>query len=171
MRRFHQRLLLLFSALALFDSATRADAQDATAAAGSSFRPREISSADLKPRSEWRNVGRSTPQTCFETLCWAQVTGDLDLVANSILIEDAARVKAQEAFTKLTPDEQKQLGSTDRFVAKLLALRNPMAGVRVLGAEPNPNRPDEVRLHWLNGYDDGRIRENKNVVMRSTPDG
>jgi hypothetical protein len=171
MRHYYQKLVLLFSALALCENATRAGPQDATAVAHSSFQPRDVSTADLKPRREWRNVGRSTPQTCFETLCWAQVTGDLDVLANSILIEDPARLRAQEAFAALSPDEQRQLVSADRFVAKLLSLRNPMAGVRVLGVEPNPNRADEVMLHWINGYDDGRIRENKNILLRSTPDG
>ena len=167
----YRKLLVLFSVVGLVSGVTRLSSQDPSAAAGSAFQPRAVSRADLKPRAEWRNAGRTTPEACFETLLWAQVTGDLDAVANSIVIEDAARAKAQEAFAALSPDEQAQMRSVDRFVAKLLALRNPMAGVRMLGAEPNPNRSDEVVIHWLNGYDDGRMRENKNIVLRNTPDG
>lgn len=171
MRHNHQKLILLLATVALLGNAMRAQTAKVPSEATSSFQPRQVSSADLKPRSDWRNVGRSTPEACFETLCWAQAAGALDEVANAIVIEDAARVKAQEAFAALPAGDQKELRSPERFVAQLLALRSPLDRVRVLGTEPSPNRPDEALLHWLNAYDDGRIRENKNIVLRSTADG
>lgn len=137
---------------------------------GSVFRPKVVATSDLKLKSEWVNAGIATPGATLETSCWADLSGDVDAMLSTLLINEPARIKAKEVFDRLPPDQQAKYGSPDRLIAMLsIGGHTQMAGIKVL--DEIERSPGVVVLHTLWQYDDGRIRENTGFKVRQTADG
>jgi hypothetical protein len=171
LRNQHTELLRLRAELAsLPPAATETAAPYPVTVTGSIFNPKRVGTADLKLKDQWRNVGNATPADSFETFCWADRVGDIDVLVAMMLMSPEARLKAQEIFNGMSPDSRVKFGTPERLVAMLsIGAGTPFEGIKVLGA--HERAPGEVVLNTLWQYGDGRLRENTNVILRQTDSG
>lgn len=96
--------------------------------------------------SDWRNVGRATPQDTLETTLWAAAGGDVETLAGLVSFADArARAAAQKLFDGLSEAQKAQYQTPERLVAALTVPRIPSGGsarVEYYGSNAaNPNEP------------------------------
>jgi hypothetical protein len=86
------------------------------------------------PANEWRNLGNGTPQSTLQTALWAAASGNLGALAETLALDEAARLKAQ-ALLAAQPDQiRAQYSTTERFVAFLTTRDVPLTSLQVSGA-------------------------------------
>jgi hypothetical protein len=69
----------------------------------------------------FQNLGRSTPVAAFETIIWATVNGDDNILADSLSLTDAARQKAEALIANLPEDERAEYPTPEKLAALSLA--------------------------------------------------
>ena len=89
-------------------------------------RPKQV------PASEWRNAGRATPVTTVETALWAAAGGNVEMLADAIHLEGAAREKAEAILARLPDATRAQYSTPERFVALFTAKDIPIDGNMVM---------------------------------------
>lgn len=114
-----------------------------------------------------KNAGRGTPEAAAESLMWASDSGDLDVLANSILLDAAARERAAAILARL-PDATRQTYDTpETLVALLLARDADARAMQVLGAN---TAGDDALVSLRLQKDDGKTKE-EGYQFRRTSDG
>jgi hypothetical protein len=88
----------------------------------------------LVPASGWKNAGRGTPEAAAESFFWASDSGDLEVLAHSILLDAAAREKATAILARLPEATRKTYDTPEKLVALLLARETDARAMQVLGA-------------------------------------
>ncbi len=122
---------------------------------------------NLMPASAWKNVGKDTPAAAAESLMWAADSGDLDVLANSILLDAAAREKAVAILARL-PDSTRQTYDTpEKLIALLLARDTDARAMQVLGAN---TAGDDALVSLRLQKDDGKTKD-EGYQFRRTSDG
>jgi hypothetical protein len=91
--------------------------------------------ADLIPASEWKNIGRATPEAALETAMWAAVGGDMDALAEAIHLDPDTRAKIEEAMQGLPERLRGQYGTPERLLAFMVARDIPATAMRIAGPE------------------------------------
>jgi hypothetical protein len=88
------------------------------------------------PASDWKDRGRSTPQAAIETALWAAATGDIDVLADSVVLEAGARPKAEQLLASLPEVSRSVYRTPERLIALLAAKDLPAGAVsaRISGA-------------------------------------
>ncbi len=123
----------------------------------------------LIPAGELKNVGRATVPAAVETFLWAAVGGDVEAVANSILLDPAAQAKAQELFVRLPDAMRAQYRSPDNLVALMLAKdAAALSGMQVLGQRDVSADVVGVRVRFAN--DAGQTKE-QGLAFQKTSGG
>lgn len=85
--------------------------------------PRTVSE-EMKPLAahEWKHAGRVTPAATLETLLWARLHGNVDVIASGLAFEnDAARELALTLMASLPPTAGAHRDSPERLIALLAA--------------------------------------------------
>lgn len=126
--------------------------------------PTKLTSADAL-----RNLGRATPESATETVLWAAVGGDVDVLSNSFLLTPTAREKADAWFAGLSESTRQQYGSPEKVIALMIAKDAAgLSGMQVLGQKEIA--PDNVGVRVRFGALDGKTKDD-NLVMRRSTDG
>jgi predicted transcriptional regulator len=87
----------------------------------------ESKSGPLVPRDQWRNVGFQIPSATVQTLEWAKVGGDTNVVANALAWADANSRAGVEAIFAAAPESVRaKYGSADQYVLSLFDHSGPM---------------------------------------------
>jgi hypothetical protein len=95
------------------------------AGAESSIRKQEV------PAESWRNRGAQDPVSALETALWAAAGGDLDALAN-LLVLDAETQAAATVFLARLPEAMRQeLGTPEKLVALFTAQAIPLGSARI----------------------------------------
>ena len=131
--------------------------------------------ADLKPAA---NAGMMSSKAAAETIHWAINGGDSAAVAAAIAVTPAARARMQEAFARLSPEKQAQVGSAEQMFATLLSGTTQVAGLQVMSDQPGArgdgyaaslaDDPSYHTVHLQRQYVDGRVREQDMVFQQTT---
>lgn len=82
-------------------------------------RPAGVVDAAFKSASQWRNVGRSTPASTWETQLWAAANHDLDVFAATMGYRPADLARMHDWFGRLGPGVRAQYGTPERYFAHL----------------------------------------------------
>lgn len=144
--------------------ATRQAQAAAPAARGESPIP-----VKLIPSSEWKNAGRATAGAAVETVLWAAAGGDVEVLTNSIQLDESARAKAAALLARLPEATRAEYGSPEKLIALFLAKDAASAtGVQILGQRDLST--DVVGVRVRVGNDEGKTRE-QNFGFRRTSDG
>ena len=155
-------------------AALRKSTQDLTrlASAASLKQSLEAESAapvNLTSVNELKNAGKATPQAAAETLFWAAVGGDIDVLANSLAFTPAARAKADAWFATLSANTRQQYGSPEKVVALMIAKDAAgLSGVQVLGQRELSADAIGVRMRFAAA--DGKTKDD-NFMMQRSADG
>jgi hypothetical protein len=123
----------------------------------------------LKPAEALKNAGRSTPEAATETVLWAAVGGDVESLANSMVLTPTARDKADAWFAGLSESTRQQYGSPEKIIALMIAKDAAgLVGMQVLGQKEVA--PDNVGVRIRFGSADGKTKDDS-LLMRRVNDG
>lgn len=75
----------------------------------------------LVPLDQFRNVGRATPGAAFQTMIWAVMSGDDDVLANSIALSAADHAEGIEFLAGLPPELRTKLPTPEHLVGLIFA--------------------------------------------------
>jgi hypothetical protein len=113
-----------------------------------------------------QNLGRGTPAAAFQTLCWAALKGEDDLLAGSMLIEREDRSHLQELLAGFSLDARARYQTPEKLVALFVAgdiLKKATAEI----AEQVVESPERVALMVRVGENPKAVR----MPMQRTSDG
>lgn len=123
----------------------------------------------LIPASEWKNAGRATTAAAVETLLWAGAGGDVETMANAIVLDPTARAKAEAMFARLPDATRADYGSPEKLVALFLAKdAAAVTGMQILGQRDIT--PDVVGVRVRVANDEGKMKE-QGFGFQKTGDG
>ncbi|HEY1110032.1 MAG TPA: hypothetical protein VGE76_15385 [Opitutaceae bacterium] len=91
--------------------------------------------ARLANAAEWKNVGRATPIASFETALWAAASGEVDALAQGLVLEPSARGELEALWAELPPGARGQYGSPERLLAALTLKDIPLGAAQVFNTE------------------------------------
>jgi hypothetical protein len=139
--------------------------------------------AGMKPMSAWRNLGRATPAEAFETVLWAGLNGDLDILATTIAFVPAGKAKLDAWFLTLPPSVRAKYGTPERVIAPLFANDFPWLSRMTLNLQSSrqpvgyklvgvgePDRGGHAALQVLFSFSTDADRPER-IHMWSSPDG
>ena len=109
----------------------------------------------------------TTPAAAAETLFWATDSGDIEALANAIILDPAAREKAEVILARMSDSVPATYNTPEKLVALLLARETDIRGLQVLG-ESQAGSEALVNLRLLK--DDGKTKD-EGLQFRQTPDG
>lgn len=118
-------------------------------------RPAAVAGSTMKSVSEYRNVGRATPGEAYETMLWAQATGNLDVYASFLTFAPRGRMHIDAFFASLPENVRLQLGSPEKMIAVLNPSHTYVAAFQLIGQTEHGMK---VAVHvWTRAYN-GRER-------------
>ncbi len=80
----------------------------------------------LVPAEEWRNVGFQIPSATVQTLEWAKVNGDTNVIANALAWPDEnSRAGIEAVFASATESVRARYGSAEAYVLSLFNHSGP----------------------------------------------
>jgi RNA polymerase sigma factor (sigma-70 family) len=125
-------------------------------------RPDGVVDAAIIPRSAWRNVGRATPESAFETFNWAITRHEYDELAKTFYLGEETTKRADAFFASLPKIVQSKYGTAERLFAPYIFSGGPKNDARMeqIDAtqviEVNPgNRDDEANVRFWMHFNDG----------------
>ncbi len=116
------------------------------------------------PASEWRNEGAATPAAALETVLWAAAGGEVDVLAQRIRFDPAARTAALELLQSLSPESRARHGSPEQLLAFLSIKDIPIGAATVTGWRQTSATQHPVSLSLASGPD--RIKPVALVFVR-----
>ena len=120
--------------------------------------------------SEWKNAGQATPRATVETALWAAAGGEVDLLAKTLVLDEAARTAAKRFLDGLPQVRQEEYSTPERLIA-LLAAKELLAGAaeaRLAADAPDDTDGERVRVRLR---DAGGVTQTANLVLRRESDG
>lgn len=122
---------------------------------------------DLRPASAWRQSGKATPSDAAESLFWAADSGDLNLLANSIVLDPAAKEKAEAILARLPLETRTAYDTPEKLIALLLARDVDARAMQILGEN---KAGDDALVNLRLQKDDGKTKD-EGYQFRRTSDG
>ncbi|MSU24959.1 MAG: hypothetical protein EXS32_14210 [Opitutus sp.] len=126
-----------------------------------------VAPLNLVPAAAWKNAGKDTPTAAIESLMWATDGGDLDALANAVVLDADAREKAAAILSRLPEATRAAYGTPERLVALFLAQDGDISAMQVL-AEHKAGINALVSVRLQKG--DGKTKD-EGYQFRQTDDG
>jgi hypothetical protein len=80
----------------------------------------------LVHRAAWRNIGFQTPSAAVQTLEWARINGDTNVIANGLVwADDKTRGEADAIFSAAPESVRAKYGSVDQHFVSLFTNTGP----------------------------------------------
>lgn len=153
-------------------AALKKSAQEATRqvqAATQSSRGESSIPVKLTAAGDLKNVGRATASAAVETILAAAYGGDVETLANSIVLDPSSQAKAEELIARMPEAMRAQYGSADKLVALMLSKdAAALTGMQILGQRDLT--PDVVGVRVRMSTDSGKTKE-QGLGFRKTSDG
>lgn len=115
--------------------------------------------------SDWTYAGRATPAAAIETLLWAAMGGDLDALAQTLVLDDAAKAKANALLNSLPASSRSEYATPERFVALFTAKDLPNGAMQLVSETKQPSGEVMMRVRLF--QPDGSTRSTT-VLARQT---
>lgn len=103
-----------------------------------------------------RNAGRATPAAALETALWAATGGDVDMLANTLVLDPEARTKAEQILAALPAATRSQYRTAEHLVAALTVKDIPLNGLFIMA--PKKEDPTGTRILARMPTQDGKSR-------------
>jgi len=84
------------------------------------------------PASEWKNVGRATPEAAVQTALWAAAGGDINTLAGMVNLNAAEQAKVEAALAGLPEQIRASLGTPERMMAMLAMKDLPLSSMQAM---------------------------------------
>lgn len=86
------------------------------------------------PASSWKHSGWATPSAALETVLWAGLNGNADVMSAALTFEsEEARTRALALMSSLPPEAYDHRGSPERLIALLTARDTAYDSMRIVG--------------------------------------
>jgi hypothetical protein len=135
-----------------------------SASAGKQSEPTMLDT--MVPASAWRNVGDKTPEAVVETALWAAAGGEVELLAQSLILDTNARTKAEAILSGLPAETRAFYKTPELLMAFLTAKDIPSSGARILKPGPEAEGMRTVQLRDAGG----QVRQAQ-LMLRQTAAG
>ena len=117
-------------------------------------RPAGVVESEMKPRTEWRNVGRATPAAALETLLWAYSSRDMDTLADSHGFVKSDREILNSWFAGLSETMRAKYGTPERLLAPLDGglsqfSANPVVAFQVMSQQYDHGTDAVNMTYWV----------------------
>lgn len=122
---------------------------------------------NLMPASGWKNAGKDTPSAAAESFMWAAGSGDLNVLANSIVLDPSAREKANEILARMPQATRDEYNTPEKLIALFLAREGDARAMQILGES---TAGDDALVNLRLQKDDGKTKE-EGYQFRRTGDG
>lgn len=129
--------------------------------------PSPAASLNLTPASGWKNAGKDTPIAAAESFMWAASSGELDVLAKSIVLDPAARERAAEILARLPEASRALYDTPEKLIALFLAREGDARAMQILGESTAGN---DALVNMRLQKDDGKTKE-EGYQFRRTSDG
>lgn len=100
----------------------------------------------IVPSSDWLYAGRATPAAAVETIFWAATGGDLDALAETLLLDEAAKAKATALLGSLPASGRSEYTTPERFVALFTAKDLPNGAMQLVSQARQPSGEVMMRV-------------------------
>jgi hypothetical protein len=87
------------------------------------------------PAAAWKNRGRASPEDATETVLWAASGGDLDVLKETLSINDETRAKAEEMLMTLPGAARSQYPTPEDLLAVVVAGNVPLDKVQLVARQ------------------------------------
>lgn len=129
----------------------------------------EAAPVQLVPSTDWTNAGRESPAATMETIYWAALNGELNVLATALLIPDDDRPKVDTWFASLAESTREQYGTAEKLIGLLVAKdAGPLTGMQILDSENLSDADVITRVRFET--DDGSV-DYAEYILRQTADG
>lgn len=125
---------------------TRLRSQAAKARLPATMAPRIEEPSRIVPSSEWTYAGRATPAAAIETVLWAAMGGDLDALAQTLWLDEAASAKATALLGSLPASSRSEYATPERLVALFTAKDLPNGAVQLVSEAKQPSGEVMMRV-------------------------
>ena len=98
------------------------------------------------PVRAWRNAGRGTPEAALETALWAANQGNIEVMAQSILLVGQTQAKAQRLFERFRPSAPVEASTPEHLVALLTVKEVPLGSMQLLSQTPSNPQMAAIRV-------------------------
>lgn len=122
------------------------------------------------PSVEWKNAGRESPAAAVETALWAAAGGDVDALAATLFLGEAARRRAETVLAGLSPEARQQYPTPEKFAALFTARDLPSVGELVLFQAAPRSETEIIQTAAVRGGESGRLK-NVELTSRRFDDG
>ena len=120
----------------------------------------------LNPVAAWKNAGQATPEAAVETMLWAAVGGDVDMLSGAITLPPNARAKVEALLARLPEAARAQYRTPEQLMALMLAREaGQVSGMQVLGAQEIT--ADTVLVRVRVGSEGGQTKDDSWPFHRS----
>lgn len=119
--------------------------------------PGSLKTGTWAPSTDWRNCGRSSPESAVETALWAASGGDLNTLKESLYLGDEARSKAEAILANLPDDARRQYASPEDLLALIVAGNVPLDSALIVARQQN--EADDVTEYVRLRDSQGRTRQ------------
>ncbi|ACB73370.1 hypothetical protein [Opitutus terrae] len=82
--------------------------------------------------SAWNNAGRGSPEAVLETALWAAAGGEVETLADTLLLDAEARTRAETLLASLPPAVRATYRTPERLVALLTAREVPLGSMQFI---------------------------------------
>lgn len=119
---------------------------------------------EMVDASNWKNAGRFTPAAALETTLWAAAGGDLDALANSLVLAPEARVRAEALLASL-PDSMRASYATPEHLIALFTVKDiPLGSMQVRKQTPRGSDETAVRVRLRSA--EGHVKDAELTLRR-----
>ena len=120
------------------------------------------------PAAEWKNCGRTTPESALETMLWATAGGDLTALKGTLEFDDASRAKGAAILAGLPESSRRQYATPEDLLAVTLAGNIPLESAQFVARQRISD--DEVTA-YVRLKDPSGVTRQVHLTLRRSPEG
>jgi hypothetical protein len=87
------------------------------------------------PATDWKNCGRKNPEAALETMLWASAGGDLAVLKETVVFDDASRAKIAALLASLPESARQQYATPEDLLALEVAGNVPLENAQFVARQ------------------------------------
>ena len=118
--------------------------------------------------TEWKNCGRTTPESALETMLWAAARGDLDALKETLDFDNASRATGAAILAGLPESSRRQYATPEDLLAVTLASNIPLESAQFVARQ---RINDDEFTAYVRLKDPAGVTRQVHLTLRRSPEG